>query len=49
MVKKSPDSDFDTPTTYEWMVGGERITADTQPMEGPECGEMTQNVDNPRE
>lgn len=49
MVKKSSDSDSDTPTTYEWMACGERITADTQPMECPECGGMTQNIDNPRE
>lgn len=31
------------------MACGERIIADTQPMEDPEWGGMPQNIDNPRE
>ena len=46
MVEKTPDTE--PPYTYECVECAERVTADTQPVECPECGGVMENISKPR-
>ncbi|MFB6301123.1 MAG: rubrerythrin-like domain-containing protein [Halobacteriales archaeon] len=48
MVEGS-SSETEPPFEYECLQCGERVTADSQPLECPSCSGEFENISNPRE